>query len=107
MRFGPVSLDQALGAILAHSVQLGAARLRKGCVLGVDDLAALAASGLDRVVVARPDPGDLPEDQAATALARALVPDPQGQGLRPGQSERHRAGGGGSGRKRRAGAEPG
>ena len=55
---------------------------RKGCVLGADDLAALAAHGLDRVVVARPDPGELTEDQAAAAVAQALAPDPMGQGLR-------------------------
>lgn len=81
MRFGPVPLDQAMGAILAHSVLLGATRLRKGCVLGAGDLAALAAAGLDSVVVARLDPDDLAEDRAAALLAQALVPDPPGQGL--------------------------
>lgn len=81
MRFGPVPLDQALGAILAHSVQLGTARLRKGCVLGAGELGALAAAGLGSVVVAQLDPGDVSEDQAAALLARALLPDPAGQGL--------------------------
>jgi molybdenum cofactor cytidylyltransferase len=81
MRFGPVPLDQAKGAVLAHSVQLGATRLRKGCVLGAGDLAALAQAGLTQVVVARLEPGDVAEDQAAAQLARALVPDPAGQGL--------------------------
>ncbi len=81
MQFGPVPLDQALGAVLAHSVQLGPTRLRKGCVLGAEDLAALAVAGVTRVVVARLEPGDVAEDQAAAALARSLVPDPAAQGL--------------------------
>lgn len=81
MRFGPVPLDQAMGAILAHSVQLGQTRLRKGCILGAGDLKALAAAGMATVVVARLDPGDVAEDQAAAQLAQALVPDPAGQGL--------------------------
>ena len=81
MRFGPVPLDQALGAILAHSVALGHTRLRKGCVLGADDLAALAAVGATRVVVAQLELDDVAEDEAAARLARALVPDPAGQSL--------------------------
>lgn len=81
MRFGPVPLAEALGAILAHSHPGAEGRLRKGRVLGAEDLAALAAEGCAQVVVARPDPGDLDEDTAATQLARALVPDPVAQGL--------------------------
>lgn len=82
MRFGPVPPDQAEGAILAHSVALpGGGRLRKGLVLGRAEVAALAAAGLARVVVARPDPGDVAEDAAAARLAAALVPDPEAAGL--------------------------
>lgn len=81
MRFGPVSLSEAEGAILAHSVALPDGRLRKGCVLGPPDLARLQAAGQSRVVVARLGPGDLHEDAAALAIAGALVPDPQAAGL--------------------------
>ena len=81
MQFGAVPLDQALGAILAHSVPLGDSRLRKGCLLTANDLARLRDAGLQRVVVARLGPQDLAEDQAATVLAQALMPDPVGQGL--------------------------
>lgn len=81
MRFGPVPLDQAEGAILAHSVPLPDGRLRKGGVLGAADIARLAAAGLAEVTVARLDPDDVAEDQAAARLAAALVPDPAGQGL--------------------------
>ncbi|WP_225026597.1 molybdopterin-binding protein [Xinfangfangia pollutisoli] len=81
MRFGPVPLDQALGAILAHSEALAEGRLRKGQVLGRAELAALAAAGLAEVTVARLEPGDLGEDLAAAQLAAALVTDPAAQGL--------------------------
>ena len=82
MRFGPVPLSEAEGAILAHSVALPQGRLRKGCHLGPNELAALAAAGLTQVTVARLDPGDLHEDAAALAIAQALVPDPDRAGLR-------------------------
>lgn len=81
MEFGPVPLTLALGAILAHSVPLPGARLRKGLVLEAADLERLAAAGLTRVTVARLGPDDLHEDAAALSVAQALVPDPLGQGL--------------------------
>jgi molybdenum cofactor cytidylyltransferase len=71
----------AEGAILAHSIALPAGRLRKGCRLGPPEIAALQALGLTEVIAARLDPGDLHEDAAALAIARALVPDPDGAGL--------------------------
>ncbi|SNX69315.1 molybdenum cofactor cytidylyltransferase [Cereibacter ovatus] len=77
MRFGPVPTAEALGAILAHSVPLpGGGRLRKGMILGPEDLADLRAARIAEVTVARLDPGDVPEDAAAARLAAALVPDP-------------------------------
>ena len=81
MRFGPVPINQAMGAVLAHSVVLGVGRLRKGMVLGAADIAALQAAGKATVVVARLDANDIGEDQAATQLAAALVPDPVAQCL--------------------------
>ena len=41
MRFGPLPVAEAEGAILAHSVHAGGANWRKGVVLGPADLAAL------------------------------------------------------------------
>ncbi len=81
MRFGPVPPAEAEGAILAHSVGLGARRLKKGRVLGAADIAALEAEGLAEVTVARLEPGDVPEDQAAERIGAALAPDPAAQGL--------------------------
>ena len=83
MRFGPIPLSQAEGAILAHSVALPEGRLRKGCTLGPEDLSRLAAAGHDEVIAARLDPTDLHEDAAALAIARALVPDTDAAGLHP------------------------
>lgn len=72
MRFGPVAVAEAEGAVLAHSLVAGGLRLKKGRVLAAADVAALAAAGVDRVTVARPEPGDLGEDRAAEAVAGAL-----------------------------------
>ncbi len=81
MRFGPVPLAQAEGAVLAHSLSAGGTRLRKGRLLGPADVAALAAAGVTEATVARLEPGDLSEDAAAEALARALAPDAGALGL--------------------------
>jgi molybdenum cofactor cytidylyltransferase len=81
MRFGPVPLAEAEGAILAHSIAAGPTRLRKGRILAAADLAALAEAGIACVTVARLESGDLAEDAAAAALARALAPDPAALGL--------------------------
>ncbi|MBM9594254.1 molybdopterin-binding protein [Roseitranquillus sediminis] len=86
MRFGEVPLGEAEGAILAHSVEAGGARLRKGRLLGPDDLQRLGEAGVTAVTVARLEPGDLGEDAAATAVAQALVPDPAAAGLRVGRA---------------------
>ena len=81
MRFGPVPLDQAEGAILAHSVALPAGHLRKGCILGPEEIAQLRATGRTEVIAARLDADDLHEDAAALGIAKALVPDPEASGL--------------------------
>lgn len=72
MKFGPVAVAQAKGAILAHSLTVGGARWRKGRVLTGDDVAALQSAGMPQVIAARPDADDLPEDTAAAALGAAL-----------------------------------
>jgi molybdenum cofactor cytidylyltransferase len=77
MIFGPTPLDQAEGAILAHSLKFGRINFKKGRVLSAKDLEALAGAGWTSVIAARPEPGDLHEDAAATAVAEMLV----GEGL--------------------------
>ena len=78
MWFGAVPLDEAEGAILAHSCQVAVGKISKGRVLDAADLAALEAAGLAQVTVARPGPDDILEDAAAERLARALLPDGAG-----------------------------
>ncbi|KUJ80131.1 molybdopterin-binding protein [Ruegeria profundi] len=82
MKFGPVPIDQAGGAILAHSVKAGDTKLRKGIVLTPEHQARLTAAGYETVIVAQLDPGDCHEDKAAGMLADALVPDPKGAALK-------------------------
>ncbi|MGB8811870.1 MAG: molybdopterin-binding protein [Paracoccaceae bacterium] len=82
MNFGAVSLSEVMGGILAHSEPIVGGSLRKGTVLGPEDVAALAAAGHTQVVIARLSDSDLHEDDAAARVAAALVPDPVGQGLR-------------------------
>ncbi len=77
MTFGAVPVSEALGAVLAHSVRAGNLRMRKGAVLGAEDIAALQKAGLTEVVVARLDPSDIDENEAATRVASALA----GQGV--------------------------
>ena len=72
MKFGPVPLAEAEGAILAHSLRLPEGRLRKGHVVTAADIAALSAAGIGELTVARLEAGDVDEDTAATALARAI-----------------------------------
>jgi len=73
MKFGEIPVDQAVGAVLAHSLKLPERSLRKGRRLTAEDVAALAAGGHRSVVAAELEPGDIDEDQAALALARPLL----------------------------------
>jgi molybdenum cofactor cytidylyltransferase len=73
MRFGPVPLEEARGAIMAHSLRAGERMIRKGTVLDADMIEALRAAGRDVVVAAQLDPGDVPEDIAADRLAQTVL----------------------------------
>ena len=92
MIFGPVPLAGALGAILAHSVDLHdggrGARLSKGTVLDAGHLERLRAAGLDAVIAARLEAGDLHEDAAAARIAAALVAPDEGLEAGPGSTGR-------------------
>lgn len=71
MFFGPVSVSDAAGAILGHSLAVGTERFRKGRRLSDADIAALATAGHREVYVARLDDGDMAEDEAARRIAVA------------------------------------
>ncbi|MEM8693187.1 MAG: molybdopterin-binding protein [Pseudomonadota bacterium] len=82
MKFGAVPTKNAAGAILAHSMAVPSGRISKGTLLMADHLEVLTKAGHDSVTVARLEAHDVEENAAATTLAQALVPDPQGQHLR-------------------------
>jgi molybdenum cofactor cytidylyltransferase len=73
MRFGEVPVAEAEGAILAHSLRLGTIALKKARVLSRTDLDLIAGAGLMRIVVARLEPGDVGEDEAAQRVAAAAA----------------------------------
>ncbi|MFC7688602.1 hypothetical protein ACFQY5_02120 [Paeniroseomonas aquatica] len=73
MIFGPTPLEEARGAILAHTIRLTGKVLKKGTVLDQPAIAALQAGGHGSVIAARMEPGDVPEDEAADRLANALM----------------------------------
>ncbi|SEW17094.1 molybdenum cofactor cytidylyltransferase [Cognatiyoonia koreensis] len=75
MKFGPVPVNDALGAIAAYSMRAGGRTIKKGAVLTKADLSHLETAGLSTITVARLDADDLHEDEAASAIANALVPD--------------------------------
>ena len=77
MKFGKFDVDGAAGAILAHSIRTPKGRMRKGIVIGADDIAALKSAGITSVTAALLEPGDVHENDAAQHFAQAICPDPQ------------------------------
>ena len=72
MKFGPVPLTEAEGAILAHSLVLQDGPLKKGTRLGSAEIARATGSGLSEVIAARFEMGDMSEDDAAAAVGECL-----------------------------------
>ena len=73
MKFGPLPVSDSAGAIAVHGLNLGGTRIRKGSRITPDLAAALAAAGMETIVAARLEPGDVGEDEAADRLARAVA----------------------------------
>lgn len=73
MEFGPVPVQAALGAILAHSLRVGDVMFRKGRRLSASDIEQLAGAGFAEVTVARLSDADVGEDEAAARIARAIA----------------------------------
>ncbi|HEV8680493.1 MAG TPA: molybdopterin-binding/glycosyltransferase family 2 protein, partial [Stellaceae bacterium] len=72
-------MAEAEGAVLAHSLRCGATVLKKGRLLSAEDVEAFAAAGIQEIVAAHLDPGDLREDAAADCIAAAVA----GEGVAP------------------------
>ena len=72
MRFGPVAIADAVGAILAHATNAGDKRFRKAHLLSAADVAELKSAGVGEVIAAILDQDDLGENDAATRIAQGL-----------------------------------
>lgn len=75
MIFGEMPVAGAEGVILAHSVKLADGVFKKGRKLTAEDVAALQAAGVAAIFGARLAAGDVPEDEAAAAVARIIGAD--------------------------------
>jgi molybdenum cofactor cytidylyltransferase len=73
VKFGPVPVAEALGAIVAHTIRNGALILRKGQIVTPEHQAALASAGVEEIVAARLEADDVSEDDAARRLAGVLA----------------------------------
>jgi molybdenum cofactor cytidylyltransferase len=73
MKFGPVPPRDAEGATAVHTIRQGSLVLKKGTLIGPAEVEALEAAGIKDVVVARLEPGDISEDQAASEIAKAVA----------------------------------
>jgi molybdenum cofactor cytidylyltransferase len=73
VKFGPVPVEEAVGALAAHSVKAGDAAVKKGSVISAEDAARLKAAGLGTIVAVRLEPGDVGENEAAARLAEAVA----------------------------------
>ncbi|WP_208250329.1 molybdopterin-binding/glycosyltransferase family 2 protein [Rhizobium sp. T1470] len=75
MKFGSFSIDVAEGLVLAHAVKLAGGSLPKGHRIDAGDIVRLRGVGIEHVIAARIEPGDVGEDDAAGRLAQAVAPD--------------------------------
>ena len=73
MKFGAVGPKDALGATAVHTIRQGNLVLKKGTPIGAAEVAALQAAGIEAIVVARLEPGDVAEDAAAAEIAKAAA----------------------------------
>jgi molybdenum cofactor cytidylyltransferase len=73
VRFGQVPVEQAIGALAAHSVRAGDMVVKKGTLVTADIAARLMQAGVETMIAVRFEPGDIAEDEAASWLARSLA----------------------------------
>src|SRR6185503_137265 len=78
MKFGPVTPVEAQGGTAVHSIRQGSLVLKKGTLIGPAEVKAMEEAGVPQIVVARLEPGDVSEDEAAATIAQAVA----GEGVR-------------------------
>ncbi len=75
VKFGTFSPAQAEGGIVVHSIRKDGLVLKKGTLVGREEVAALEAAQIPAVTIARLEPGDISEDEAAADIAAAVAGD--------------------------------
>ncbi|MGE0753010.1 MAG: NTP transferase domain-containing protein [Variibacter sp.] len=75
MKFGAVPLSEAEGGIAVHSIRAPGLTLKKGTLVGPQEIASLREAGISAIVVARLEAGDVPENTAAAEIAAAVAGD--------------------------------
>lgn len=73
MKFGPIPIEAAEGAVLAHATTAGERRFRKAHRLNAEDVALLRGAGISQVVAAVLAADDLSEDAAAQEIAESMA----------------------------------
>ncbi|OBQ68503.1 4-diphosphocytidyl-2C-methyl-D-erythritol kinase [Mesorhizobium loti] len=72
MKFGPIAIEEAEGAVLAHATTAGEKRFRKAHRLSAEDVSILKRAGVSQVVAAVLGSDDLGEDAAAQRIAESM-----------------------------------
>jgi molybdenum cofactor cytidylyltransferase len=78
MKFGAFAPKDAEGGIVVHSIRKDGLVLKKGTHIGLKEIDALTNAGIASITVARLEPGDVSEDEAAGEIAAAVA----GEGVR-------------------------
>ena len=73
MKFGPLAPADAIGGVVVHSVRRGKLILKKGTVIGAAEVELLREAGVNSIVVAKLEPGEVSEDVAAASIAEAVA----------------------------------
>ena len=76
MIFAAFPLDEAIGAVVAHSHHLPGRMLKKGSVFDQAAIATLREVACIEVVAARLEPGDVAGNESAERIAALDVPNP-------------------------------
>ena len=82
MIFASLPLSDAEGGVSAHSIRLPDHMIKKGQIVSAHDIKTLSAHAITHVMIARLEPNDIGEDEAAERLAVCLA----GSGVRYGEA---------------------
>ena len=72
MQFGSIKLEKSEGSILAHSIKLENLNISKGTLLTENHIMDLRSKGVQSVVVARLENGDIEENKSAIIVSKAF-----------------------------------